>query len=166
MIRVAVHPRLVKTVSKLGPAVVGQAEEKLRQITAHFGEDLTDKVFALWGLAFKPQTDDMREAPAIVIITELIKRGARIQAYDPKAMDVARRIFGLEPRLSYHKNNYEAAAGADALALVTEWTVFREPDFPRLKQILRQPIIFDGRNQYNHLRMEEMGFKYYCIGRK
>ena len=122
------------------------------------------KTFAVWGLSFKPQTDDMREAPAKVIIERLLELGARIQAYDPEAMGEARRIFG--KRIRYAKTAYGALRGADALILVTEWNVFRTPDFQRMKQLMKYPVIFDGRNQYNVHEMQETGFLYFSIGRK
>ncbi len=123
---------------------------------------LKGKTFAVWGLSFKPQTDDMREAPSVEIIRRLLKHGAKIRAYDPEAMPVARSIFG--KRIRYCASNYEALKGADALILATEWNVFRNPDFPRMKKLLRLPLIFDGRNQYNSREMREMGFIYFAIG--
>jgi UDPglucose 6-dehydrogenase len=121
------------------------------------------KTFAVWGLSFKPQTDDMREAPSRVIINGLLELGAKIQAYDPEAMKEARRIFGR--RIRYAKNNYEALENADALILVTEWNAFRNPDFQRMGSLLKYPVIFDGRNQYNPREMKESGFFYFGIGR-
>jgi len=121
------------------------------------------KTFAVWGLSFKPQTDDMREAPSRVIISELLKLGAKIQAYDPEAMKEARKIFGR--RIRYAKNNYEALENADALILVTEWNVFRNPDFQRMRSLLKHPVIFDGRNQYDPQEMKDLGFLHCGIGR-
>jgi len=121
------------------------------------------KTFAVWGLSFKPQTNDMREAPSTVIISELLKRGAKIQAYDPEAMKEARKIFGR--RIRYAKRNYEALENADALILVTEWNLFRNPDFEKMRSLLKHPVIFDGRNQYNPQEMQELGFVYFGIGR-
>ncbi len=135
------------------------------KVQAHFGQDLKGITLALWGLAFKPQTDDMREAPSIVIIEDLIARGAQINAYDPVAMQEARRIFGDRTEIKYFDNEYDALSGADALLLVTEWHQFRYPDFPRIKALLKQAIIFDGRNQYNPAQVRELGFTYYSIGR-
>lgn len=132
------------------------------KIVKKFGEDLTGKTFAIWGLAFKPRTNDMREAPAITIINELLKRGAKIQAYDPKAMETSKFYF--EDKITYAKNSYEALENADALLLLTEWNEFRRPDFDRIKDLLKTPIIFDGRNQYNGKRLIEKGFDYTCIG--
>ena len=121
------------------------------------------KTFAVWGLAFKPQTDDMREAPSRVIIEQLLALGAKIQAYDPEAMKEARKIFG--DKITYAKNNYEALKGADALILVTEWNEFRNPDFKKMKDLLNDPVIFDGRNQYSRREMRELGFDYVGVGR-
>ena len=132
------------------------------KIVKKFGEDLTGKTFAIWGLAFKPRTNDMREASAITIINELLKRGAKIQAYDPKAMETSKFYF--EDKITYAKNSYEALENADALLLLTEWNEFRRPDFDRIKDLLKTPIIFDGRNQYNGKRLIEKGFDYTCIG--
>ena len=132
------------------------------KIVKKFGEDLTGKTFAIWGLAFKPRTNDMREAPAITIINELLKRGAKIQAYDPKAMETSKFYF--EDKITYAKNSYEALEDADALLLLTEWNEFRRPDFDRIKDLLKTPIIFDGRNQNNGKRLIEKGFDYTCIG--
>ena len=124
----------------------------VKKITKKFGEDLKNMTFAVWGLAFKPKTDDMREAPAITIINELLKRGAKVKAYDPKAIETAKRIF--ENKIEYAKTSYETLEGADALLLLTEWNEFRRPDFDRVKNLMKTPVIFDGRNQYNCDRMK------------
>ncbi|ATE59352.1 UDP-glucose dehydrogenase family protein [Thauera sinica] len=142
--------------------------QKLRlveKIVARFGEDLSGMRFALWGLAFKPNTDDMRDAPSRVILAELFQRGATAVAYDPVAMDEARRIFGDEPRLLYVERPMEAVEGADALVIVTEWKEFRSPDFERIRAALKHPVIFDGRNMYDPAIMREMGVEYHGIGR-
>jgi UDPglucose 6-dehydrogenase len=141
-----------------------QFQRKLfvNKITKRFGEDLSNKTFGIWGLAFKPKTDDMREAPAITIIDELLKRGAKIKAYDPKAMNTAKRIFG--DKIFYTQNSYEAIENADALLLLTEWNEFRRPDMEKVKSLLKSPIIFDGRNQYNPDRIAQKGFEYECVG--
>lgn len=132
-----------------------------------YGNNLSGKTFAIWGLAFKPETDDMREAPAIYIIKELVKRGAKVQAYDPKAMDEAQHFYLKDIKeVSYHNSKYEALHNADALILLTEWKEFRSPDFEELKKQLSEPIVFDGRNQYNHDGMVKNGFEYYQIGKK
>ncbi|MCD6329978.1 MAG: UDP-glucose/GDP-mannose dehydrogenase family protein [Candidatus Cloacimonetes bacterium] len=143
-------------------------EQKLvmvEKIVSHFGENLKDKVFALWGLSFKPMTDDMREAPSRVIIRELIKRGAKIQAYDPEAMKESKRIFGNHQNIKYFDDQYDAVKNADALVLITEWRQFRMPDFEKVYLLLKEKNIFDGRNQYEPDQMKKIGFTYYCIGR-
>ena len=135
------------------------------KICAHFGEDLKDKVFAIWGLSFKPMTDDVREAPSIIIINELVKRGAKIQAYDPKAIKEAKKVFGNNPFIKYFNDQYQALGNADALVLVTEWRQFRHPDFQKIKDMLKQKVIFDGRNQYDPEKTKANGFTYFCIGK-
>lgn len=138
-----------------------------KKVVNRFGEDLTGKTFAIWGLAFKPQTDDMREAPSIYIIKDLVKRGAHIQAYDPKAMDEARHFYLKDvANVSYFNSKYETLKGADAMILLTEWKEFRSPDFEELKQQLNESIIFDGRNQYNYQTIQDLGIEYYQIGKK
>jgi UDPglucose 6-dehydrogenase len=139
--------------------------QKSRLVTKmhnHFG-NLSGKTIALWGLAFKPRTDDMREAPAITIVERLLAAGARVQAYDPEAGKVARGLFG--SRIHLADKSYDALKGADALAVVTEWSEFREPDFPRMRKVMRSPVIFDGRNIYNPEQMQAHGFSYFSIGR-
>ena len=135
----------------------------INKIIAKFGEDLTGRTFAVWGLAFKPKTDDMREAPAITIINDLLNRGAKVQAYDPKAMNSAKYHF--QERITYAKSSYEALNNADALLLLTEWNEFRRPDMDRIKELLKEPVIFDGRNQYNMERTVQRGFEYVCVGK-
>jgi UDPglucose 6-dehydrogenase len=132
-----------------------------------FGEDLTGKIFAVWGLAFKAETDDMRESSALTIIHELIKRGAKIQAYDPEAMVMAKReeYFGNNPSIAYFEEKYEALKSADALLIITEWKEFRTPDFAKIKKLLNNPLIFDGRLIYEPKKMKELGFEYKSIGR-
>lgn len=139
-----------------------------KKIISRFGEDLSNHVFAVWGLAFKPQTDDMREAPAIYIIKELVKRGAKINAYDPKAMEEAKSFYLRDvPNITYcETSKYDALDNASAMVLLTEWKEFRSPDFNELKTRLNLPIIFDGRNQYNEATLREEGFEYYQIGKK
>ena len=138
----------------------------VEKTVARFGEDLSGKHFALWGLAFKPNTDDMREAPARVIIAELFKRGATVTAYDPVAMEEARRIFGDEPRLRYADRPMQALEGADALLIVTEWKEFRSPDFSKIKAALKSPVVIDGRNIFLRSELQAAGLEYYGIGRK
>ena len=137
----------------------------IKKVKKHFGDDLSGLTFAVWGLAFKPKTDDMREATSITVIEGLIQAGAKIQAYDPVAMDEANRVFGDNPEIQYTHGNYDALKGADALLLITEWNQFRYPDFGKVKDLLKNPVIFDGRNQYNPKELKELGFDYYGIGR-
>ncbi|WP_445757595.1 UDP-glucose dehydrogenase family protein [Polaribacter sp.] len=137
-----------------------------QKITKRFGEDLNGLIFALWGLAFKPGTDDMREAPATYVVKELTRRGAKVQAYDPKAMTEAQEHYLKgENNVQYFDTKYEVVKDADALILLTEWKEFRSPDFEEIKQLLKHPIIFDGRNQYNAFHLEDQGFEYYQIGK-
>jgi len=142
-----------------------QKRVMIDKICAHFGEDLKDKVFAIWGLSFKPMTDDVREAPSIIIINELVKRGAKIQAYDPKAIKEAKKVFGNNPFIKYFNDQYQALGNADALVLITEWRQFRHPDFQKIKNRLKQKVIFDGRNQYDPEKTKANGFTYFCIGK-
>lgn len=133
------------------------------QVDRNDPQGLSGKLFAVWGLSFKPQTDDMREAPSIVTIDRLLQSGAKICAYDPEAAREARKIF--QDRIAYAGDNYAALRGADALLLLTEWNVFRNPDFGRMKRLLKEPVIFDGRNQYSPSEMKTLGFRYFGIGR-
>jgi UDPglucose 6-dehydrogenase len=137
-----------------------------QKIVKRFGENLNGFVFGIWGLAFKPDTDDMRQAPAIYIIKELVKRGAHIKAYDPKAIPEAKDQYLKDVKnISYVDSKYDALKESDALVLLTEWKEFRSPDFSRIKLLLKNPIIFDGRNQYNTNDLKEIGIKYYQIGK-
>jgi UDPglucose 6-dehydrogenase len=133
------------------------------KLKKHFGESLSALTFAIWGLAFKPRTDDMRDAPSITVIESLLAAGARVQAFDPEAMEEARKIFG--DRIQYTHRNYDALHGAAALLILTEWNEFRRPDFARIKGLLKQPVIFDGRNIYDPGDVRKLGFTYYSIGR-
>lgn len=146
---------------------VNHAQKKVlvRKVKERFGDDLSGKTFAAWGLAFKPDTDDMRESPAITILGELTAAGAKIHAYDPKAVREAKECYlkGNE-HITYCDNKYEALQEADALLLITEWKEFRSPDFYEIKRLLKEPVIFDGRNQYNEKRVREYGIDYYQIG--
>jgi UDPglucose 6-dehydrogenase len=142
-----------------------QKQVLLAKLTARLGERLQDMRFAVWGLAFKPNTDDMREAPSRALIDGLLGRGARVSAYDPVAMDEARRIYRDEPRVSFSESPLAALGGADALAIVTEWKEFRSPDFLELKRRLKRPIIFDGRNLYDPGMVKVAGLEYHSIGR-
>jgi UDPglucose 6-dehydrogenase len=130
----------------------------------YFGEDLKGKTIALWGLAFKPNTDDIREAPALYTIDRLLKAGAKVRAFDPEATENVRAIYS--DKVTFCEDQYEALEGADALAIVTEWSVFRTPDFERMKELLSEPVVFDGRNLYDLDRMQKAGFHYESIGRK
>jgi UDPglucose 6-dehydrogenase len=146
-----------------------QKQRLFEKISDYYGNDLRDKVLALWGLAFKPGTDDMREAPSLVLIRELMAAGARIQAYDPVAQETA--TMELEPawleqgQFKFAEHQYEALEGADAMVLVTEWKPFRNPDFEKVKTTLKSNVIFDGRNQYEPHLMNKLGIKYFGIGR-
>lgn len=135
----------------------------INKLHKKFGSDLKGKTFALWGLAFKPKTNDMREAPSITIINSLLESGAKIVAFDPKAMEKAKEIFG--NKINYAKTAYDALKNADAMLLVTEWNEFKHPDFHKIKSLLKNPIIFDGRNQYDKKQMKELGLEYFAIGK-
>jgi len=141
-----------------------QRDRFVDKVVGHFGEDLSGLTFGVWGLSFKPQTDDMREAPSIDIINNLKARGAVFKVHDPVAMDVAKGVLGNE-HIEYCENYYDVLNGVDALLLVTEWHQFRRPDFDKMKSLMKNAVIFDGRNQYELRRMEDRGFVYYSIGR-
>jgi UDPglucose 6-dehydrogenase len=155
-----VEMRVVAAVDKANEA---QKAVLVPRIEAHLG-GLQGKLVAVWGLAFKPRTDDMREAPALAIVEALVAKGASVRAYDPKAGEVARRL--LKDKLTLCARSYDAVEGADALLLVTEWNEFREPDFARIKSLMRRPAIFDGRNIYNPQTLRDLGFHYEGIGRR
>ncbi|TKJ42292.1 UDP-glucose 6-dehydrogenase [candidate division LCP-89 bacterium B3_LCP] len=140
-----------------------QKHRLVEKVRGYFGDDLSGKLFGLWGLSFKPRTDDMREAPSIVIIDGLIEAGAKVQAYDPQAMDEARRILG--DKITLVGDEYEATNGVDALLIVTEWNEFREPNFETLQNSMKSTVIFDGRNIYDSNKMAALGFTYYSLGR-
>jgi UDPglucose 6-dehydrogenase len=144
---------------------VNERQKRLlvEKVQRHFGTDLSGLTFAVWGLAFKPRTDDMRDAPSIMVIDELLKAGARVKAFDPEATSEANKIFG--DRISYTTRNYDALSGAAALLILTEWNEFRRPDFQRIKRLLKNPVLFDGRNIYDPADLRKLGFKYYSIGR-
>lgn len=162
--------RILDAVSSVNAA---QKQVLVNKIVERFGDDLSDCVFGVWGLAFKPGTDDMREAPSRVVVAALLERGARVVAFDPVAMKEAKRAFAAdlrgEPearaRLSFVEDQMDVVAGADALIVMTEWKAFKSPDFDSLKARLTQPIVFDGRNLYEPIAMEELGIEYYSIGR-
>ena len=165
---------LIRTMSEMGAdpsileAVEGVNERQkrllLERVVERFGQDLTGRTVAVWGLAFKPNTDDMREAPSIVTIEGLLERGARVVAHDPVAADEARRRFG--ERIALAETNYDALAGADCLVIHTEWHPYRRPDFARMKELMKSPVVFDGRNLYDPARMEAEGFEYWSVGRR
>ncbi|HEV8444111.1 MAG TPA: UDP binding domain-containing protein, partial [Steroidobacteraceae bacterium] len=142
-----------------------QKEVLFDKISKHYGGDLKGKTIAMWGLAFKPGTDDMREAPSRVLLELLWKAGARVRAFDPAAMKETKRIYGERADLTLCQRARETLEGADALTIITEWKEFRSPDFDFLKKQLRAPVIFDGRNLYDPSLMKKQGFKYYAIGR-
>lgn len=141
---------------------VNQRKNFVNKILKHYNNDIKNKIFAVWGLAFKPRTNDMRESPAITIINMLLDKGAKIKAYDPKAIETAKIIFG--DKIVYSSNSYEALENADALILITEWNEFKRPSFDKIKSKLKEPIIFDGRNQYDKKRMTDRGIKYISLG--
>jgi UDPglucose 6-dehydrogenase len=151
---------LLKAVEAVNEGQKGLLVEKVKR---HFGAKLSGSTFAVWGLAFKPRTDDMRDAPAITVINSLIEAGAQVHAYDPEATDEAKKIFGA--RIRYANRNYDALDGAAALLVLTEWNEFRRPDFGRIKRLLQRPVIFDGRNIYDPTDLRTLGFTYYSIGR-
>ena len=159
--RVHNHPlqilEAVETVNRRQKQVI------VEKIKHHFGSALKGRVITLWGLAFKPNTDDIREAPALAIVESLSKEGVHLRAHDPAAMEETKKRVG--SMVKYFDNNYDALKGADALVVVTEWNEFRRPDFDRMKSLMRTPVIFDGRNIYDPARLEEKGFVYYGIGR-
>jgi UDPglucose 6-dehydrogenase len=136
----------------------------VEKVKARFGDNLSGHIFAIWGLAFKPRTDDMRDAPSITVVEALLEAGAEVQAFDPEAINEARKLFGA--RIRYTERNYDALNGASALLILTEWNEFRRPDFQRIKSLLKEPVIFDGRNIYDPDDLRKLGFAYYSIGRK
>jgi UDPglucose 6-dehydrogenase len=152
---------LLKAVEKVNEDQKGLLVENVKR---RFGASLSGHVFAVWGLAFKPRTDDMRDAPAITVIDALLAAGAEVQAFDPEAMAEARKIFGA--RIHYARHSYDALNGASALLILTEWNEFRRPDFQRIRAALKQPVIFDGRNIYEPVDLHKLGFEYVSIGRK
>ena len=166
---------LIKTADDVGYAAkllqsvedVNYAQKSVlvKKVKERFGNDLSGKTFAVWGLAFKPDTDDMRESPAITILQSLTDAGAKIKAYDPKAAREAKECYLKDnENIIYNDNKYETLKDADALVLITEWKEFRSPDFYEIKRLLREPVIFDGRNQYDAKRVWEYGIDYYQIG--
>ncbi|NTU97339.1 MAG: UDP-glucose/GDP-mannose dehydrogenase family protein [Chlorobiaceae bacterium] len=157
------HSRILQAVEAVNH---DQKSSIVRKIKGHFDGGLQESVFAIWGLAFKPNTDDMREAPSRRVIAELLEEGARVRVYDPVAMQEAKRIWGDNEAIHYAHNPEDAVKGANALVVLTEWMVFRSPDFDMIKRDLLNPVVFDGRNIYSPDFMEQMGFTYYSIGRR
>ncbi len=160
--QIGYQPRLLQAVEQVNHAQKLKLPEFIRR---HFGEDLQGKTFALWGLSFKPNTDDMREASSRVLLEALWERGAQVQAFDPEAMDETQRIYGHRSDLKLMGTKEAALQGADALVICTEWQSFRVPDFDVIKKTLKQAVIFDGRNLYDPERLSKRGFVYYAIGR-
>lgn len=162
-----VELRIVRSVQQVNER---QKTILVEKILKHFevgkgrsGRALAGKRFGVWGLSFKPQTDDVRESPALAVVLGLLEAGAKVRAYDPEAIDAARKVLG--SRIQYARTSYDALEGCDALILLTEWNMFRNPDFERMKKMLKTPVVFDGRNQYDPVEMTERGFLYYAIGR-
>lgn len=157
--------RILKSTSETNKE---QRQLFIKKILRKFGKDLSGKTFAVWGLSFKPKTNDMREAPSITIIEALLAHGAKVIAFDPRAMETAKEIFS--NKITYAKNAYDALTlngqGADCLLLLTEWNEFRHPDFDKIKSLLKTPIIIDGRNQYDKELLKSKGFEYICIGKR
>lgn len=159
----AYSPRLLEAVDAINQ---DQRQLFLETVRDHYLHDLEGRVMAIWGLAFKPQTDDLREAPSLTIISHLLAAGVRLRAYDPVAMPLARKILADQPGIDFFASRYEALEGAEALLVMTEWTVFREPDFERMKSLMKAPVIFDGRNIYLPAKMAKLGFSYFYMGQK
>lgn len=167
---------MIKTGNKLGveTKILNSVEEVnkrqkkrlVEMIIEKYGNDLSGYTFTVWGLSFKPKTDDMREAPAIDTINELVAKGAKIQAHDPIAMDVAKKIFINQDNITFYDNNYDALQGADALLLITEWNSYRRPDMEKMRKLMNKAVVYDGRNQYDPRTMNDAEFEYHCIGRK
>ena len=141
-----------------------QVDVFYNKIMNHFKRDIKGKKFAVWGLAFKPNTDDIREAPSINLIKKLLKKGASVSAYDPEAIETTRAVLG--DKIEYAKQSYDTLTNSDALIIVTEWNEFRNPDFKKIKKSLKSPVIFDGRNLYDMEKMDELNFSYFSVGRK
>jgi len=158
--KVGAQARVLEAVNQVNQAQKGVLFEKLQRLS---GGELAGRTIAVWGLAFKPRTDDIREAPSLVLLSQLLEAGAGVRVYDPEAMDNVRRQFG--DRLTYCTRAYEALEGADGLVVVTEWQEFRNPDFDRMKRLMRRPVVVDGRNLYDPVRMARRGFAYEGIGR-
>lgn len=155
------HFRIIDSVMQVNEA---QKLSLYHKVMQHFNNDIKGKTFAIWGLAFKPDTDDIREAPALYLIDELLAQGAHIRAFDPEAMTNVQRIYG--DKVCFANDQYEALNGADSLLIATEWAVFRTPDFEHMDRELKMKVIFDGRNLYELKQMRDLGYTYYSIGRE
>ncbi|MBE6488781.1 MAG: UDP-glucose/GDP-mannose dehydrogenase family protein [Methanosphaera stadtmanae] len=155
-------PKLLQSVEQVNN---NQKYYLINKIVDVYGEDLSGLTFAIWGLAFKPETDDMREAPSIILINQLLRRGANVNVYDPKAMEIAKEYYFKGMQINYFEDKYSLLENSDAIVLVTEWKEFRSPDFNRIKSLLNDCVIFDGRNQYKNSYMKKIGFKYYAVGK-
>ena len=155
-----IEPRILEAVDHVNERQKLVIQTKIEQ---HFDGDLAGKTIAVWGLAFKPQTDDIREAPALTLIDSLLGYGVKLQVHDPEAMENVRAKYG--DRLHYAALPMEALEGADALAIMTEWSEFRHPDFEKMREVMRTPVVFDGRNLYDCHDMHKLGFAYHSIGR-
>jgi UDPglucose 6-dehydrogenase len=165
LVHTAIEMGMEPTILEAVEAVNGRQKlVLLRKLLQRLGPRLTGRQVAVWGLSFKAETDDMRESPAIPLVDGILEAGGAVRAHDPKAMEVARELYG--DRLYYARDPYDALAGADALVIVTEWLVYRNPDFNRMKSLLASPIVFDGRNLYDPDRMTRSGFEYHAIGRR
>ena len=165
LVHTAVEMGMEPTILEAVEAVNGRQKlVLLRKLLHRLGSRLTGRQVAVWGLSFKAETDDMRESPAIPLVDGILEAGGAVRAHDPKAMDVAREIYG--DRLYYARDPYDALAGADALVIITEWLVYRNPDFERMRSLLTSPLVFDGRNLYDPDRMTRLGFEYHAIGRR
>ncbi|MBI2997877.1 MAG: UDP-glucose/GDP-mannose dehydrogenase family protein [Deltaproteobacteria bacterium] len=150
--------RAVEGVNERQKSLLGE------KVKGHFGPDLSGRTLAVWGLSFKPRTDDMRDAPSIIVVESLLQAGAQIRAYDPEAEEEAKKIF--RDRVRYERRNYDALKGADALLVVTEWNEFRRPNFVYMKELMKNPVIFDGRDIYEPAELRRLGFIYYSVGRR
>ncbi|MGH7466905.1 MAG: UDP-glucose dehydrogenase family protein [Longimicrobiales bacterium] len=155
-----VNPGLLEAAEQINDQ---QKRFLIEVVERRFGRDLRSCTLAIWGLSFKPETDDMRAAPSLTVVEGLLERGAQLRVHDPEALDAARELFGA--RVTYCQNNFDALAGADALLILTEWQPYRRPDLERMRALMRTPILFDGRNLFEPARMKEIGFEYYCVGR-
>ncbi|MEO8487474.1 MAG: nucleotide sugar dehydrogenase, partial [Betaproteobacteria bacterium] len=162
----AAHGHPLELLAAVEAVNEAQKHVLVEKLVARLGENLAGRTIALWGLAFKPNTDDMREAPSRVIVEALTGRGANVVAYDPVAMPEAKRVFGERPALAYATSPMAAVEGADALVVVTEWKEFRSPDFDALKRALKEPLVFDGRNLYDPALVRAAGLEHFSIGRR